>query len=114
MLQAADSFFEITFKKAHPQKTHIKPVSYAYIRTRYTSVSNVTSTAVCSTNGQLQWALCPSESRMTFPEVLCLRRCAVNRLMNKSVLMLDEFRLMYTSDPRSKPSPKSSSVDVTE
>jgi hypothetical protein len=38
-------------------------------------------------------------------KALCLRKCSVTHLMNKSVLMYDDFGFMYTSDPGSKPSP---------
>ena len=49
----------------------------------------------------------PAESRMTFPEALCLRKLSVNHLMYKSVLMYDDIRFTYTSDPVGKPSPNS-------
>ena len=40
-----------------------------------------------------------SKCWVTFPEVLCLRKCSLNCLMNRSVLTHDDFPFMYTSDP---------------
>jgi len=65
------------------------------------------STAIWSSNGELQWALWPSEGTMTFPEALWLRKCPVNHLMNKPVPLYDDFRFVYTPDPGGIPSPNS-------
>jgi len=40
---------------------------------------------------------------MTFPEVLSLRNCSVKDLLNKCLLMYDDFPFMYTSDTGGKP-----------
>ena len=45
---------------------------------------------------------------MTFHEVLCLRTCSENRVMNKLVLMYDDFRFIYISELVGKSLPKSS------
>jgi len=64
--------------------------------TRSTNDITLFSTVVRSTKGKLHWALHSSGSRMTCPEVLCLRNCPLKDLLNTCVLMYDDFQLMYS------------------
>ena len=50
------------------------------------------------------WAVRPSKRRMTFPDVLCLRKCCVKVLLNNSMLTCHDFLFMFTSDLGFKPS----------
>ena len=44
---------------------------------------------------------------MAFHEALCLRTRSLNRVMNKLVLMYDDFRFIYVSETVGKSLPKS-------
>ena len=47
----------------------------------------------------------PSKCRMTFPDVLCLRKCCVKELLNNSMLTCHDFLFMFPSDLGFKPTP---------
>jgi hypothetical protein len=65
-------------------------------------IETLFSTTAWNSQEELQWSLWPSKSSMPFPGCLCLSKCCVKYLMDKSVPMYHHFRFRYTSDPGGK------------
>jgi hypothetical protein len=61
-------------------------------------------TAVWTIEGELQRALWPSKSRITYHENFCLRQCSWRTWRIKLALMYNHFRFVYQTDPGRKPS----------